>query len=91
MTTTKLTKREQKAFDAATAEGLAYFWARTHVNPNTVAFVGPNWEDGGYYVDGVGNPTRDNNGNNVAAYGREELDPSNEWHIDQICLWYYGE
>lgn len=89
MTTTKLTKREQVAFDAAVAEGLAYMWARTHTNPDTMAFVGPNWEDGGFIVDDAGNPRADIRGGTIAAYGREELDASDKYHVDQVCEWYY--
>lgn len=95
MTTTKFTAEQIDAIEAADAEGLAYFWAKTHVGGTGVSFVGQTWADGGYGVeiddDGNETPVCDVNGNSVSNFEVEPLDPNNPRHLAQIEEWYgYG-
>jgi hypothetical protein len=80
-------KTKSKAFDQAVAEGLSYFWARMHVG-HVIAFVGQTWEDGGFTTNDDTEPTSDPNGNTVAKFTCEVLDPSDADHVKQVEEWY---
>jgi hypothetical protein len=82
-----MTAAKSQAWDAATAEGLAFFWAHMHVG-HTVQFVGQSWEDGGFHTDAESNPTRDSRGNTVAKFTVEPLDAANESHRSQVQEWF---
>jgi hypothetical protein len=76
-----------ESWEAAIAEGLAYFHAHMHVG-HSVSFVAQTWEDGGFTVDDEGNPRRDVKGNTVAQYAVERLDASSPTHVAQVEEWY---
>lgn len=78
---------EARAWRAAIDEGLAYFLARMHVG-HTVAFVASNWEEGGFSVNGSGDPIADVRQNTVASFGVEVLNSENKSHIEQVAEWY---
>lgn len=80
-------KTINQAWEAATAEGLAYFWATMHVG-HKIAFVGHSWEEGGFVTNENGVPMRDSRGNTVAAFAVEQLDASNSDHVEQVQEWY---
>jgi len=82
-----MTATKNQAVEAATAEGLAYFWANMHTG-HAIAFVGQSWEDGGFRVNGDGEPTKDARGNTVATFTSDEIDPTNAAHVAQCEEWY---
>jgi hypothetical protein len=75
------------SLQAATVEGMSFFWAHMHVGHST-QFVGQCWEDGGFGTDDEGNPVRDCNGNSVAKFSVEDLDAANAQHVNQVNEWY---
>lgn len=81
------TTTKSESWEAATAEGLSYFWAHMHVG-HSIAFVAQSWEDGGFHINDEGNPTRDTRGNTVANYSVAQLDSSNRDHVAQVEEWY---
>lgn len=72
------------AFARAMEEGLSFFTSNTHTNPDYVSFVGQSWEDGGFTVDENGNPK------GAASFKVEQLDATNEQHVNQVHEWYFG-
>jgi len=81
------TKTKNQAVEAATAEGLAYFWANMHTG-HTISFIGQSWEDAGFRVNDDGEPTKDARGNTVASSTAEKIDAANAAHVAQCEEWY---
>lgn len=79
----------EAAWEAATAEGLAFFLATMHAG-HSIQFVGQSWEEGGFFVNDDGTPRGDSRGNTVATHTTEALDPANPQHVAQVREWYEG-
>ena len=86
---TKSVKKIEKSesWKAAIEYGCRFFWAHTHVG-NSIQFVGQSWEDGGFYTDEDGDPTRDWHGNTVAGFSVDDLDARCESHVEEVTEWY---
>ena len=79
--------RPSESWKAATGEGLRFFWATMHVG-HSGCFIGNDWEEGGFRVDGDGQPACDTFGNSVSRAVVEDLDQDNPDHLDAVAEWY---
>lgn len=86
-----MTNTPNEAVTAAIAEGLSFYRASLHVGPELQQFVSQSWEDAGFYTDRDGNPVRDVQGNTVANFQVEAIDPSNPSHVAQCEQWFNPE